>query len=153
MRLLARLLSPEHGRVLGFSLDEFGFSAGSGPWAAFLLAATRMRGCSPFNLVDLFWKTAGLGEGPRRYALREPGREERDKAAFLLRSQAPDHAKGYVGHADGRQRGPPPLARGLVRRRGPDPVGGALPVPGAGGAGRARRSWARATRRPGAAGT
>jgi len=69
-RLLARAMSG--GTALGFSVDEFGFGASSTSWAAFLEATSRHRGSSPFNLVDLFFKAAHLGDAPREFRLAEP---------------------------------------------------------------------------------
>ena len=67
-RLLCRAL--HDGRIEGFGLDDHGFGEYSTPWAAFLQAASAHRGCSPFNLVDLFQRVAGLEPG--EYALRAP---------------------------------------------------------------------------------
>jgi len=111
VRLLASHLSgkaagsgdTETDRLRGFGLDTFGFSMNSDPWTTFLQASTRLRGCSPFNLVDLYWMASGLGAGPRVYALREPLDEHRDAARALLQ-QAVDalgpegrKVRGFVG--------------------------------------------------------
>ena len=53
-RLLARLLTPEGGELIGFGVDNFGFGQNDQPWTAFLQASTRKRGCSPYTLADVF---------------------------------------------------------------------------------------------------
>ena len=79
-RLLGRAV--HDGEVLGFGIDDHGFGQYSTPWAAFLQAASAYRGCSPFNLVDLFQRVAGLDPG--EFRLREPGAEAAARAAELL---------------------------------------------------------------------
>ena len=66
--LSARLLSRamHEGPVDGFGLDDHGFGEYSTHWATFLQAASAHRGCSPFNLVDLFQRVAGLDPGEFR---------------------------------------------------------------------------------------
>jgi ADP-heptose:LPS heptosyltransferase len=79
-RLLGRAF---HGRdIQGFGLDDDGFGRYSTPWAVFLQAASTYRGCSPFNLVDLFQRVAGLEPG--EFRLRAPGEEAMARAACLL---------------------------------------------------------------------
>ena len=89
--LAARLLGRALGQGLdgGFGLDAHGFGQYSTPWAAFLQAASTYRGCSPFNLVDLFQRVAGYRPGS--FALASPAPEWRAQARALL----PD-APGYV---------------------------------------------------------
>lgn len=99
----------------GFGLDVYGFGMNSDPWSTFLQASTRLRGCSPFNLVDLYWKAAGLdalpGAGERVYSLRtpQPGHAE---AAEALLAGAPCAAEvqGFValqlGASEDRRRWP-----------------------------------------------
>lgn len=60
-RVFSRVLGVADTR--GFTLDEFGFGGYSSPWAAFLQAASLHRGCSPFNLVDLFLRVSDLQSG------------------------------------------------------------------------------------------
>ena len=55
---------------VGFGVDEFGFGVNSSPWSTFLQASSRMRGNSPYNLVDLFRKICDLGDIAPRYNLR-----------------------------------------------------------------------------------
>ena len=88
-RLLGR--ATHDGEVLGFGLDDHGFGQYSTPWAAFLQAASAYRGCSPFNLVDLFQRVAGLDPG--EFRLREPDAEAVARAAELL-GQSP--GRGFV---------------------------------------------------------
>lgn len=80
-RLLGRALGIEDTQ--GFCLDEQGFGVYSTPWAAFLQAASAHRGSSPFNLVDLFQRVAGLEPGP--FTLRRPDEQSAAEAAALLR--------------------------------------------------------------------
>jgi ADP-heptose:LPS heptosyltransferase len=103
-RLLARLLarSSSNGEALGFAVDEFGFGAYSTPWAAFLEATSRHRGSSPFNLVDLFFKSAHLGDAPREFSLADPAPQDVLTVKEMIASQisrtgtGADHA-GLVG--------------------------------------------------------
>ncbi|AGW12731.1 glycosyltransferase family 9 protein [Megalodesulfovibrio gigas] len=97
-RLLSRFLSlsrtppaPERG----FCLDAWGFSRTIHPWASFLLASTRRRGCSPFNLVDSFWKAADLPDMPRPNHLLPPSAEAMQAIAPLF--DAFPSPGGYVG--------------------------------------------------------
>jgi len=83
-RLLGRAM--HQGPIGGFGLDGHGFGEYSTPWAAFLQAASAHRGCSPFNLVDLFQRVAGLEPG--EYCLREPETEALDEADHLLSGSA-----------------------------------------------------------------
>ncbi|WP_428568901.1 MAG: glycosyltransferase family 9 protein [Solidesulfovibrio sp. DCME] len=94
-RLLARRLCGE--AVRGFSLDAHGFRHESSLWAAFLEASSAARGLSPFNVVDLFRKAAGVGLGPGRFALRRPEAPALEAARLALADRAPEGAAGYVG--------------------------------------------------------
>ena len=64
--------APPGGEIgfLGFGLDRFGFMDNSSAWATYMQAASRTRGNSPCNLVDVFRKICGLGEVAPRYTLR-----------------------------------------------------------------------------------
>ncbi|NHZ46799.1 glycosyltransferase family 9 protein, partial [Desulfovibrio sp. XJ01] len=115
-RLLGRLLAgngdeKDHGGDLrGFGLDPFGFGVNADPWSAFLQASTRQRGCSPFNLVDLFRMAAGVGNVDPVYQLRAPTPDALAEAgARLAQAAPPDHA-GYVamqlGASEERRRWP-----------------------------------------------
>lgn len=70
-RLLARRLG-QGARLRGFGVDANGFGANNTLWTGFFEAASRRRGCSPFNLVDLFRKSAGCGGFAPRNALQVP---------------------------------------------------------------------------------
>lgn len=70
-RLLARSLG-QGLPVRGFGVDELGFGANNTLWTAFFEAASRRRGCSPFNIVDVFRKAMGCGFPPSRNTLRPP---------------------------------------------------------------------------------
>ena len=117
-RLLARLLAGNGngrgegagGDLRGFGLDPFGFGVNADPWSAFLQASTRQRGCSPFNLVDLFRMAAGVGDVDPVYQLRAPAPDALAEAgARLAQAAPPDHA-GYVamqlGASEERRRWP-----------------------------------------------
>ncbi len=54
---------------MGFGVDRFGFMDNSNAWATYLQAASRTRGNSPCNLVDVFRKVCELGSVQPRYAL------------------------------------------------------------------------------------
>ncbi|MDY7001104.1 MAG: glycosyltransferase family 9 protein [Thermodesulfobacteriota bacterium] len=97
-RLLTRFVSlgSDEVRATGFCLDEFGFGEHSSAWAAFLQASSRNRGCSPFNLVDLFWQAAECGPGPREFKLAIPDERARAEALAMLQAQAPEECKGFV---------------------------------------------------------
>lgn len=79
-RLLGRILA--EGELTGFGLDAHGFGQYSSPWAVFLQAASTYRGCSPFNLVDLFQRVAGLAPG--EFHLRRPEVQALERADELL---------------------------------------------------------------------
>ena len=53
--LLGRLLA-DGKNFKGFTLDEFGFSRTTSPWASFIQGASAARMTNPFNIVDLFRK-------------------------------------------------------------------------------------------------
>lgn len=81
----------------GFGLDSFGFGRNTTSWAAFLLASTRNRGCSPFNLVDQFCEVAGLGSDERRYELARPSADAGAEIGRILATAAPQGCQGFVG--------------------------------------------------------
>lgn len=97
-RLLAKAMRAP--TLQGFGLDDFGFGVYSSAWAAFLEATALNRGTSPFNLVDLFFKSAHLGDGPRRFRLADPESSALSDVRALISAQtaavATDIA-GYVG--------------------------------------------------------
>lgn len=109
-RLLGRLLAGDDGELRGFGLDPFGFGVNADPWSAFLQASTRQRGCSPFNLVDLFRMAAGVGSVDPVYALRAPEPDALAEAGVRLAQAAPPEHAGYVamqlGASEERRRWP-----------------------------------------------
>lgn len=118
-RLLARLLAGNGddgndkgpgGDLRGFGLDPFGFGVNADPWSAFLQASTRQRGCSPFNLVDLFRMAAGVGDVDPVYELRAPAPDALAEAGERLAQAAPPGHAGYVamqlGASEERRRWP-----------------------------------------------
>ena len=76
-RLLARRLTlgADAPPLVGFGVDASGFGQSSGLWTAFFEASTRVRGCSPYNIVDVFRKIAlplATPVGPGQAALNAP---------------------------------------------------------------------------------
>ncbi len=94
-RLLGRYLA-EEGELAGFGLDRLGFGDTTDPWASFLQGASRVRGVSPFNVVDLFRKVVKVGDLPADARLRAPEPEALDVQRALLLKRAPDGCKGFV---------------------------------------------------------
>lgn len=92
-RLLARQLDLP---IKGYGVDEFGFALNATPWAAFMQATAKNRESSPFNLVDLFWKVSGLGDGERVYRLAPPPVEARQQMAAFLAEEKPEGAEGFI---------------------------------------------------------
>lgn len=83
-RLLARFISMQGGGATsplplrGFGVDAHGFGVNGTLWTAFFEAASRRRGCSPFNIVDVFRKSVesvGLIQPPPDNRLRPPNPE------------------------------------------------------------------------------
>lgn len=96
----ARLLAMTLGapKTLGFALDAHGFNADTSLWAAFLQLAAGSRGSSPFNVVDMFRRIAGLSGPPEQdFRLRGPAAEERAAASARLQELvAASGPKGFV---------------------------------------------------------
>ena len=117
-RLLARMLTPDNGALIGFGVDNFGFGQNDQPWTAFLQASTRKRGCSPYNLADIFRKVAEVDHLAPEYILNRPApettleaRAELDKALAGLPQITPKTpCRGLVafqlGASDERRRWP-----------------------------------------------
>lgn len=130
-RLLTRALALAGADVAGFSLDEFGFNADTSAWAAFLQMAGANRGASPFNICDIFRRTAGLGDEGNTLALSRPDAPALARADTLL---AGDHGAGQgsgflalqPGASEDRRRWPVDhfiaLARQAHKRHGLVPV-------------------------------
>lgn len=94
-RLLAKRLGQVAGcEQHGFLLDDLGAGFETSGWARFLLVASGNRGVSPFNLVDLFRKTAGLGQEGRFFQLKDPDQEDMAWAAENL--VLPKGKKGFI---------------------------------------------------------
>ena len=108
-RLLAFDLTPPGGETVGFSVDEFGFNADTSAWAAFLQMAGGNRGASPFNVCDIFRRTAGLEDEGNSLELARPGPEVMERADGLLGRAAAD-GEGFValqmGASEDRRRWP-----------------------------------------------
>lgn len=97
-RLLARVTAPLESReeIAGFGLDGQGFGYYGNTWAAFLQMSSTHRGSSPFNLVDVMLRSAGLPVAARPLALKKPGEGVLRQAMELLQAQAPAESKGFV---------------------------------------------------------
>ena len=103
---------------VSFGVDNFGFGQNDQPWTAFLQASTRKRGCSPYNLADVFRKVAEVAHLAPEYALNAPAAETRaqvraalDEAlAALPGVDAQNPCRGLVafqlGASDDRRRWP-----------------------------------------------
>ncbi|QJB58077.1 glycosyltransferase family 9 protein [Pseudodesulfovibrio sp. zrk46] len=109
-RLLTYDLAPIDGEVVGFSVDELGFNADTSAWAAFLQMGGSNRGASPFNICDIFRRTAGLGNEGNSLVLAQPGEEAMGRADTLLSESASKGAKGFLalqmGASEERRRWP-----------------------------------------------
>lgn len=109
-RLMAYDLTPESGDVVGFTVDEFGFNADTSSWAAFLQMAGGNRGASPFNVCDIFRRTAGLRDEGNSLKLARPNDGSLTQSAELLAAQAPDERQGFIalqmGASEDRRRWP-----------------------------------------------
>lgn len=94
-RLLARRLCGD--AVSGFSLDPEGFRRESNLWAAFLEASSADRRHSPFNVVDVFRKAAGVGRGRGRFSLRRPAAAALKAARTRMAGPCPADTAFFVG--------------------------------------------------------
>jgi hypothetical protein len=98
----------------GFFVDEYGFGVNGNSWAAFFMGATLERGLSPFNVADLFRKTAaGDGDGPfgpGDASLAEPEEAVLNGMRERLRKEVPDGEGAFValqlGASEERRRWP-----------------------------------------------
>jgi ADP-heptose:LPS heptosyltransferase len=97
-RLLARVISSalEASHSAGFGLDDQGFASYGNAWAAFLQMSSMHRGCSPFNLVDVMLRCAGLPVSGRPLTLNPPPGAALQDALDLLQAKAPSGCAGYV---------------------------------------------------------
>ncbi|MDR2123543.1 MAG: glycosyltransferase family 9 protein [Desulfovibrio sp.] len=110
----------------GFYVDEHGFGVNGNSWAAFFMGSCLERGLSPFNIADLFRKTAvgDLASGPGIASLHEPEKDVLDAVRERLRKEAPDDKCSFIalqlGASDDRRRWPVEYFAALgdiVRRR------------------------------------
>ncbi|CCH47283.1 glycosyltransferase family 9 protein [Pseudodesulfovibrio piezophilus] len=109
-RLLASDLAVADASVVGFGVDEFGFNADTSAWAAFLQIGGSNRGASPFNVCDIFRRTAELrGEGSTLDLVR-PDENILEHARGVLASAMPHKGRGYIavqlGASEDRRRWP-----------------------------------------------
>jgi len=121
----ARLMAMGFGaaETRGFALDDHGFNADTSAWAAFLQLAASSRGASPFNIVDIFRRIAGLSGAPGKdgesgdggFGLRGPSAQARTESLERLQSLLPGGLngappQGYValqlGASEDRRRWP-----------------------------------------------
>lgn len=106
-RMLASCLGQD---CVGFGLDRHGFTAHSNPWAMFLQTASSSRGCSPFNVVDVFRRVAELPPAGGCFSLARPREEELSATRTALGNDAPRESRGFValqlGASEERRRWP-----------------------------------------------
>ncbi|WP_018125571.1 glycosyltransferase family 9 protein [Desulfovibrio oxyclinae] len=118
-RLLARRLSGG-APVQGFGIDAQGFNADSSPWAEFLQVAGGNRGASPFNMCDLFRRTAGLTDSGRDLKLADLDPSALSEADELLAQARADGMTGFVafqpGASEDRRRWPVARFRELGKK-------------------------------------
>lgn len=98
-RMLARFLA-NGAPCTGFCVDERGFGLNGNAWASFLQGAALERGVSPFNIVDVFRKSALAGDaavsGFGKAALRAPERDVVEGARERFLRAAPSGHQGFV---------------------------------------------------------
>lgn len=94
-RVLALCLGQE--RSQGFGLDSHGFLAHSSPWAVFMQTASANRGSSPFNVVDIFRRVAGLPPAAGRFSLACPEAGDLSAVRAALAGESPPVSRGLVG--------------------------------------------------------
>ncbi|WP_045211723.1 glycosyltransferase family 9 protein [Desulfonatronovibrio magnus] len=108
-RLLTSQFQSEH--KLGFFLDELGFGCYSNNWAAFLQASSAHRGSSPFNIVDMFVRSAHLPTQKTKLKIKAPDKEliSQMRNELSTKTQRNNFA-GYVafqlGASDDKRRWP-----------------------------------------------
>lgn len=109
-RMLAYALTPESKDVIGFSVDELGFNADTSSWAAYLQLAGGNRGASPFNICDIFRRTAGLKDEGNSLELARPDEATMARASELLAAETPEGVRAYLalqmGASEDRRRWP-----------------------------------------------
>lgn len=119
-RLLTRRLAMAGAESRGFCVDGHGFNADSSPWAAFLQFASSERGASPFNVVDLFVRVAGLPHTGQGLAANLPDPDTLRAMEVRLARSTPAGTKGLVafqlGASEDRRRWPVARFRELGQR-------------------------------------
>lgn len=103
-RLLTKLLAlhiqnknktlPEE---IGFCVNEYGFNRNTNIWTSYTQAVTKIRGGSPYNLIDEFRSMLGLA--PETYSLNKPNETYQSKARAVLSNFSAAHpqTEGFVG--------------------------------------------------------
>jgi ADP-heptose:LPS heptosyltransferase len=112
-RLLTRYLAGTRP-CSGFFVDEHGFGVNGNSWAAFFMGSSLERGLSPFNVADLFRKTAAgdrdQASGPGTASLIEPEEAVLNAVRERLRKEAPDDNCSFIalqlGASEDRRRWP-----------------------------------------------
>ncbi len=109
-RLLTYDLAPAAGDIAGFLVDSFGFNADTSSWAAFLQMAGGHRGASPFNICDIFRRTAGLKDEGNSLQLAQPDDATIADSRALLREKSTVKREGLLalqmGASEDRRRWP-----------------------------------------------
>ncbi|MFO7816946.1 MAG: glycosyltransferase family 9 protein [Thermodesulfobacteriota bacterium] len=103
LNLTASLSSKMLGRLIpvedkeGFFVDEYGFGQFSNKWAIYLEASSGVRGSSPFNLVDVFLRVAGINDHQPEYVLNRPDMDMQHRLGCILEQKKPGGCRGYIG--------------------------------------------------------
>ncbi len=132
-RVLARRLF--RGETAGFSIDAEGFRRDASPWAAFLEISAANRGLSPFNIVDLFRRAAGLGRMPAVSDLAPVASERLAGGPIQVGCGAPSGTLGFVGFQLGASEDARLWPVEYIARLGEAGVGKVCPASGASGSG------------------
>lgn len=96
-RLLAHHISKSVIPINGFTIDTYGFGSSDSMWAKLVEASTLKRGCSPYNLVDLFRKTGHVAHIPAQYRLQPPSKKYIHTLSSLFETQVSPTNKRYIG--------------------------------------------------------
>lgn len=103
-RLLTKLLAlsvQNRNKILpeeiGFCVNEYGFNRNTNIWTSYTQAVTKIRGGSPYNLIDEFRSMLGLA--PETYRLNKPSETYLSKAHAILNnfSAAYPQTEGFIG--------------------------------------------------------
>lgn len=100
-RLLCRLIAPD-ASIMGFGLDEYGYSVNEGIWSSFISVSAIQRINAPFNVADMFRRAASRLTGKKNgdYRLAPPPAEAKNWANNFT-AMAPADAKGFVAFQPG----------------------------------------------------